>query len=88
MAPIGGIGIELWTMQDGILFDNVLLASDPAVAKAVAAKTFDVRKAAEAAEAFAAEPSNAAAAAEAGAAAPEMPAEPYVGPVVRTVSAA
>ena len=49
MAPIGGIGIELWTMQDGILFDNVLVASDPAVAKAVAAKTFDVRKAAEAA---------------------------------------
>ena len=23
MAPIGGIGIELWTMQDGILFDNI-----------------------------------------------------------------
>ena len=26
MAPIGGIGIELWTMQSGILFDNIVLA--------------------------------------------------------------
>ncbi|KAM0018688.1 putative calreticulin/calnexin, concanavalin A-like lectin/glucanase domain superfamily [Helianthus debilis subsp. tardiflorus] len=26
--PIAAIGIEIWTMQDGILFDNVLIASD------------------------------------------------------------
>jgi len=47
MAPIGGIGIELWTMQDGILFDNILIADTPAVASGLAAKTFDMRKAAE-----------------------------------------
>ncbi|KAH7683384.1 Calreticulin/calnexin protein [Dioscorea alata] len=26
--PIAAIGIEIWTMQDGILFDNILIASD------------------------------------------------------------
>ena len=26
-APIGGVGIELWTMQDGILFDNLLVTT-------------------------------------------------------------
>ncbi|KAK6924593.1 Calreticulin/calnexin [Dillenia turbinata] len=26
--PIVAIGIEIWTMQDGILFDNILIASD------------------------------------------------------------
>ncbi|KAE9608619.1 hypothetical protein Lal_00020771 [Lupinus albus] len=30
--PIAAIGIEIWTMQDGILFDNVLIASDDKVA--------------------------------------------------------
>jgi len=47
MAPIGGIGIELWTMQDGILFDNILLTPDAAAASSLAEKTFAVRKAAE-----------------------------------------
>ena len=47
MAPIGGVGIELWTMQDGILFDNILIAHDPAVASALAEKTFVPRKALE-----------------------------------------
>ncbi|XP_058102704.1 calnexin homolog [Magnolia sinica] len=30
--PIAAIGIEIWTMQDGILFDNILIASDEKVA--------------------------------------------------------
>ena len=47
MAPIGGLGIELWTMQDGILFDNILIANDASVASALAAKTFVPRRAAE-----------------------------------------
>jgi len=47
MAPIGGIGIELWTMQDGILFDNILVTADPAIAASVAAKTYVPRRAAE-----------------------------------------
>eukprot|EP00899_Mesostigma_viride_P026956 jgi/Mesvir1/7445/Mv19224-RA.1 len=27
VAPIGAVGIEIWTMSDGIMFDNVLLTS-------------------------------------------------------------
>ncbi|KAI8017969.1 hypothetical protein LOK49_LG04G02379 [Camellia lanceoleosa] len=30
--PIAAIGIEIWTMQDGILFDNMLIASNEKVA--------------------------------------------------------
>jgi calnexin len=45
MAPIGGIGIELWTMQDGILFDNILLTHDAAVASDLAGRTHALRKA-------------------------------------------
>ncbi|KAL1326703.1 hypothetical protein HN51_036826 [Arachis hypogaea] len=30
--PIAAIGIEIWTMQDGILFDNILIANDGNVA--------------------------------------------------------
>lgn len=30
--PIAAIGIEIWTMQDGILFDNILIATDEKVA--------------------------------------------------------
>ncbi|KAG2565947.1 hypothetical protein PVAP13_7NG154100 [Panicum virgatum] len=29
--PIAAIGIEIWTMQDGILFDNILIADDEKV---------------------------------------------------------
>lgn len=31
--PIAAIGIEIWTMQDGILFDNVLIANDEKAAE-------------------------------------------------------
>ncbi|XP_031105140.1 calnexin homolog [Ipomoea triloba] len=31
--PIAAVGIEIWTMQDGILFDNVLIATDEKVAE-------------------------------------------------------
>ncbi|KAJ8772386.1 hypothetical protein K2173_027563 [Erythroxylum novogranatense] len=30
--PIAAIGLEIWTMQDGILFDNILIAKDEKVA--------------------------------------------------------
>ncbi|KAK7358731.1 hypothetical protein VNO77_00669 [Canavalia gladiata] len=30
--PITAIGIEIWTMQDGILFDNILIAKDDNIA--------------------------------------------------------
>jgi calnexin len=42
MAPIGGIGIELWTMQEGALFDNIVVAHDAAVASK-AAEAFTAR---------------------------------------------
>ncbi|GLU04124.1 hypothetical protein SLE2022_212870 [Rubroshorea leprosula] len=31
--PIAAIGIEIWTMQDGILFDNILITSDAKLAE-------------------------------------------------------
>ncbi|KAJ7957147.1 Calreticulin/calnexin [Quillaja saponaria] len=31
--PIAAVGIEIWTMQDGILFDNILIAKDEKVAE-------------------------------------------------------
>ncbi|KAK9117759.1 hypothetical protein Sjap_016706 [Stephania japonica] len=46
--PIAAIGIELWTMQDGILFDNILIATDAKEAESIREKTwkpkFDVEK--------------------------------------------
>jgi calnexin len=46
MAPIGGIGIELWTMNDGALFDNIVIGHDVEVASK-AAETFTARYEAE-----------------------------------------
>ncbi|KAL2935615.1 Calnexin-like protein 1 [Bienertia sinuspersici] len=31
--PIAAVGIEIWTMQDGILFDNILIADDEKIAE-------------------------------------------------------
>lgn len=46
--PIAAIGIEIWTMQDGLLFDNILIANDEKVAKSFIEKTwkpkFDLEK--------------------------------------------
>jgi len=46
--PIEAIGIEIWTMQDGILFDNILIANDEKVAASYRETTwkpkFDVEK--------------------------------------------
>lgn len=46
--PIAAVGIEIWTMQDGIMFDNILIASDEKVAESYRATTwkpkFDVEK--------------------------------------------
>lgn len=38
--PIAAVGIEIWTMQDGILFDNILIAKDTEVAKSIRHKTW------------------------------------------------
>uniref|UniRef100_A0A7N0RJW0 Calnexin n=1 Tax=Kalanchoe fedtschenkoi TaxID=63787 RepID=A0A7N0RJW0_KALFE len=31
--PIAAVGIEIWTMQDGILFDNIVIAGDEKIAE-------------------------------------------------------
>eukprot|EP01050_Picozoa_sp_SAG11_P033223 SAG11_NODE_11181_length_778_cov_1.082474_2_plen_100_part_00 len=31
-AAFSGVGIEIWTMTNGIFFDNILIATDPIVA--------------------------------------------------------
>lgn len=33
LEAVAAIGIEIWTMQDGILFDNILVAHDEKVAE-------------------------------------------------------
>lgn len=38
--PIAAIGIEIWTMQDGILFDNILIASDEKTAESIRETTW------------------------------------------------
>ncbi|XP_008807839.1 calnexin homolog [Phoenix dactylifera] len=38
--PIAAIGIEIWTMQDGVLFDNILIATDEKVAESYREKTW------------------------------------------------
>lgn len=40
LLPINGVGIEIWTMDQGVLFDNVLLGSDVQAAKRYAERTF------------------------------------------------
>lgn len=47
----GGVGIELWTMTEDILFDNIYIGHSPEDAKAFAAETFDIKKPLEAAAA-------------------------------------
>jgi len=43
-TKIAGIGIELWTMTEDILFDNIYVGHDAADAKKFAAETFHVKK--------------------------------------------
>ncbi|WFC98294.1 kexin [Malassezia yamatoensis] len=42
-TPIGGVGFELWSMDDGILFDNIYLGNDPEEARKFAQETFEVK---------------------------------------------
>lgn len=43
LEPIAAIGIEIWTMQDGILFDNFLIATDEAEAAKIRETTWKVK---------------------------------------------
>ncbi|XP_024392874.1 calnexin homolog 1 [Physcomitrium patens] len=55
LEAVAAIGIEIWTMQDGIFFDNILVAHDEAVAEEYRKTTWEpkhtVEKEKEAAEA-------------------------------------
>ena len=33
LTPIGSLALELWSLADGIVFDNFLITSDPSIAK-------------------------------------------------------
>ncbi|XP_053947124.1 calnexin isoform X1 [Anastrepha ludens] len=44
MTPISAVGLELWSMSDNILFDNLIIADDIELAKEFAAKTFDIKR--------------------------------------------
>lgn len=47
----GGVGIELWTMTEDILFDNIYIGHSVDDAKALAAETYEVKKPLEAEQA-------------------------------------
>jgi len=44
MTPIGAVGIELWSMSNNIMFDNIILTNDPSVAYRYAADSWSLRK--------------------------------------------
>uniref|UniRef100_A0A1W7RAW3 Calnexin n=1 Tax=Hadrurus spadix TaxID=141984 RepID=A0A1W7RAW3_9SCOR len=44
MTPIGAVGFELWSMSDGILFDNIIITDDMFVAEQWAAETWALKK--------------------------------------------
>ncbi|XP_050074137.1 calnexin [Anopheles maculipalpis] len=43
MTPIAAVGIEIWSMSSDILFDNIVISDDEAVADEWAAQTFDLK---------------------------------------------
>uniref|UniRef100_A0A182HPG0 Uncharacterized protein n=1 Tax=Anopheles arabiensis TaxID=7173 RepID=A0A182HPG0_ANOAR len=43
MTPIAAVGIELWSMSNDILFDNIVICDDESVADEWAAQTFDLK---------------------------------------------
>ncbi|KAJ2917823.1 hypothetical protein MD484_g2580, partial [Candolleomyces efflorescens] len=44
LPKIGGVGIELWTMTEDILFDNIYIGHSVDDAKKLAAESFEVKK--------------------------------------------
>ena len=47
LVPIGGVGIELWTMTEDILFDNIYIGHSVEDARKLAEETYFVKKAVE-----------------------------------------
>ena len=50
LPAIGGVAIEIWTMQEGVAFDNLLVTHDETCAERFADATFRVKHALEAGE--------------------------------------
>ncbi|GIY78081.1 hypothetical protein CDAR_282891 [Caerostris darwini] len=44
MTPIAAVGFELWSMVDGIMFDNIIITDDVYVAEHWASETFDLKR--------------------------------------------
>ncbi|XP_034130437.1 calnexin-like isoform X2 [Drosophila guanche] len=44
MTPISAVGLELWSMSSDILFDNLIVTDDVAVARDFAAMSFDIKR--------------------------------------------
>ncbi|CAE8625945.1 unnamed protein product [Polarella glacialis] len=44
LPAIDGVGIDIWTMNKGMIFDNILIATDPAKAQAFAEQSWKLRK--------------------------------------------
>ncbi|KAG1693186.1 Calnexin [Nymphon striatum] len=44
MMPIGAIGLELWSMSDGILFDNIIISDSVSVVEKFAEDSFALKK--------------------------------------------
>ncbi|RKO91687.1 Calreticulin/calnexin [Blyttiomyces helicus] len=55
-SPIGAVGIELWTMQNGMMFDNLYVGHSEADAKKFAQETYAIKAASEKAQEDAAKP--------------------------------
>ncbi|OWF46265.1 calnexin-like isoform X2 [Mizuhopecten yessoensis] len=47
MTSIGAVGLELWSMNDDIVFDNFLITDDKSVAEQWAAQTWEIKSAQE-----------------------------------------
>jgi hypothetical protein len=50
LNKIGGVGVELWTMTEDILFDNIYVGHSPEDARKLAEETFFVKKPLETAQ--------------------------------------
>jgi calreticulin len=46
-SDIGAIGLDLWQVKSGTIFDNILIGDDAAEAEAFAKETFEITKEAE-----------------------------------------
>ncbi|XP_062122493.1 calnexin isoform X1 [Drosophila sulfurigaster albostrigata] len=44
MTPISAVGLELWSMSNEILFDNLIITDDVDVARDFAANSFDIKR--------------------------------------------